>query len=84
MEQISAQAIAQAVVAQMREEVQAMGIYPETHARFVAELIAEREDRRQRRKRIEDNIAGSVVISTLLVIVGVVGAGVLEWLRKSL
>lgn len=84
MEPISAQAIAQAVVAQMREEVQAMGIYPETHARFVAELIAEREDRRQRRKRIEDNIAGSVVISTLLVIVGVVGAGVLEWLRKSL
>ena len=84
MEPISAQAIAQAVVAQMREEVQAMGIYPETHARFVAELIAEREDRRQRRKRIEDNIAGSVVISTLLVIVGLVGAGVLEWLRKSL
>jgi hypothetical protein len=84
MDQISAQAIAQAVVAQMREEVHAMGIYPETHARFVAELIAEREDRRQRRKRIEDNIAGSVVISTLLVIVGLIGAGVLGWLRKSL
>lgn len=84
MEPISAQAIAQAVVAQMREEVQTMGIYPETHARFVAELIAEREDRRQRRKRIEDNIAGSVVVSTLLVIVGLVGAGVLGWLRKSL
>ena len=84
MEPISAQAIAQAVVAQMREEVQAMGIYPETHARFVAELIAEREDRRQRRKRIEDNIAGSVVISTLLVVIGLIGAGALGWLRKSL
>ena len=84
MEPISAHAIAKAVVEQMREEVHAMGIYPETHARFVAELIAEREDRRQRRKRIQDNIAGSVVLSTLLIIIGLIGAGVLGWLRKSL
>jgi ApbE superfamily uncharacterized protein (UPF0280 family) len=84
METISAQAIAQEVVAQMRAEVHAMGIYPETHARFVAELIAEREESRQRRRRIQDNIAGSVVISALLLIVGLIGAGVLGWLRKSL
>ena len=84
MESISAQAIAKAVVAQMRDEVHAMGIYPETHARFVAELIAEREERTQRRKRIQDNIAGSVVLSALLVIIGLIGAGVLGWLRKSL
>lgn len=84
MDPISANAIAKAVVEQMREEVHAMGIYPETHARFVAELIAEREDRRQRRKRIQDNIAGSIVLSTLLVIIGLIGSGVLGWLRRSL
>lgn len=84
MDTISANAIAKAVVAQMRDEVHAMGIYPETHARFVAELIAEREERTQRRKRIQDNIAGSVVLSALLVIIGLIGAGVLGWLRKSL
>ena len=84
MEPISAQSIAHEVVAQMREEIHAMGIYPETHARFVAELIAEREESRQRRKRIADNIAGSVVISALLVIIGLIGSGVLGWLRRSL
>lgn len=84
METISANAIAKAVVAQMRDEVHAMGIYPETHARFVAEMIAEREERSQRRKRIQDNIAGSVVISALLVIIGLIGAGVLGWIRRSL
>lgn len=84
METISTQAIADAVVEKMRGEIAAHGFYPETHSRFVSEMISDHEDRRQRRKRIQDNIAGSVAISALLIIVGLIGAGLLGWLRKSL
>lgn len=85
MEPISADAIAQAIIQQMRESGHALWIDPETHAsqhQFIAEMIEERRERQARRKRIEEKIAGSFILSGLLLVVGLIGAGALEWLRK--
>jgi len=77
--------IAHSIIAQMKESGHTLWIDPETHAtqhEFIAELIEERRERNARRKRIEEKIAGSVILSGLLLLVGLIGAGALEWLRK--
>ena len=79
--------LARAIIEEMKESGHALWIDPETHAeqhQFIAELIADRKERNDRRRRIEEKIAGSLILSTLLVIVGFIGAGALEWLRKHL
>ena len=79
--------LAKAIIHEMKEGGHALWIDPETHAeqhQFIAELIADRKERNDRRRRIEEKIAGSLILSTLLVIVGFIGAGALEWLRKHL
>ena len=79
--------LAKAILEEMKVGGHTLWIDPETHAeqhQFIAELIADRKERNERRKRLEEKVAGSVILSTLLVIVGFVGAGALEWLRKHL
>jgi hypothetical protein len=79
--------LAKAILEEMKAGGHTLWIDPETHAeqhQFIAELIADRKERNDRRKRIEEKIAGSLILSTLLVIVGFIGAGALEWLRKHL
>ena len=79
--------LARAIIEEMKESGHALWIDPETHAeqhQFIAELIADRKERNDRRRRIEEKIAGSLILSTLLVVVGFIGAGALEWLRKHL
>ena len=79
--------LAKAILEEMKAGGHTLWIDPETHAeqhQFIAELIADRKDRNDRRRRIEEKIAGSLILSTLLVVVGFVGAGALEWLRKHL
>lgn len=71
----------------MKEGGHTLWIDPETHAeqhKFIAELIAEQHERAARRKRIQEKIAGSLILSGLLVLVGLIGAGAMEWLRKHL
>lgn len=83
----TAEEIAHSIITQMKESGHTLWIDPETHAlqhEFIAELIAERKERIARRERIKEKIAGSVILSTLLLIVGLVGAGALDWLRRNL
>lgn len=87
MNYLSPDALAKAIVDEMRQSGHTMWIDPETHAeqhQFIAEMIKERHERTARRKRIEEMIAGSLLLSTIVVVVGLVGAGVLEWLRTRL
>lgn len=81
----TADEIARSIIVQMKESGHALWIDPETHAvqhEFIAEMITERRERNARWKRIEEKIAGSFILSGLLVIAGLIGAGALEWLRK--
>ena len=87
MSAVNPQELAKAILEEMKAGGHTLWIDPETHAeqhQFIAELIADRKERNERRKRLEEKVAGSVILSTLLVIVGFVGAGALEWLRKHL
>lgn len=79
--------LAKAIIEEMKAGGHTLWIDPETHAeqhQFIAELIADRKERNERRKRIEEKIAGSVILSGLLVVIGFIGAGALEWLRKQI
>lgn len=85
MEPATADNIAKAIIDQMKASGHTLWIDPETHAaqhEFIAELIRERKERMERRRRIEEKIAGSVILSALLLLVGLIGAGALEWLRR--
>lgn len=84
---IDPDALASAILAKMKEEHHVFWIDPELHSgqhAFLALLMQEREERIQRRKRLEEKIAGSLVLSFLLMIIGLVGAGALDWMRKHL
>jgi len=84
---LSTNALAKAIVEEMRVHGHALWIDPEIHANqheFIAQMIEERRERSERRKRIEEKIAGSVVLSMLAMIVTMIGLGVMEWLRKRL
>jgi hypothetical protein len=79
--------IAEAVVCKMKEHHHTMWIDPETHSNqheFIAALIKERQDKEIRRKRIQDRIAGSIILSALTGLVTLLGVGALDWLRNHL
>ena len=78
-------AFAQALISEMKQHGHALWIDPETHAeqhQFIAEMIAERRERMERRKRLEEKIAGSVILSGLLFLVTLIGAGFMQWVRN--
>lgn len=79
--------IARSIIEQMKESGHALWIDPETHAsqhEFIAELITERRERNARRRRIEEKIAGSVILSAIILVIGFIGAGALELLRSNM
>jgi hypothetical protein len=79
--------LAKAIIEEMKAGGHTLWIDPELHAEqhaFIAELIADRRERNERRKRLEEKIAGSLILSGLIVLVGLIGAGALEWLRKHI
>ena len=72
------------IVVQGMKDHHAIWIDPEIHAdqhEFIALLMQERQDRIARRKSIEDKIAGSLVLSLVLGLITLLGAGAMEWLR---
>lgn len=76
-----------AIVVQGMKDHHAIWIDPEVHAdqhEFIALLMQERKDRVERRKAIEDKIAGSLILSLIVGIVTLLGAGSLQWLREHL
>lgn len=84
--ELTAQQIAQAVIEELKGSERSAWIDSEAHAlqhQFIVELIAERKERMARRERIKEKIAGSFILSTLLLIIGLIGAGALDWLRKN-
>ena len=90
----SAQEIAQAIVFEMKESGHALWIDPELHAHqhnaipeiieFVTELKRERKEREARRERINERIAGSLILSLTLFIIGLIGAGAIQWLKEHM
>lgn len=79
-------ALAKALVEEMKSHGHAMWIDPETHANqheFIAEMISERRERIERRRRIEEKIAGSLVLSMILGLVALLGSGVLTWINRG-
>jgi len=84
---MDAEQIADAVVQKLKTTHHTLWLDPETHSKqheFLDMLMKERADRLARRKAIEDKIAGSVILSGLLVVIGLIGAGALGWLREHL
>lgn len=78
--------VAGLIVKGMKEH-HAIWIDPEIHAdqhEFIALLMRERQDRMARRKSIEDKIAGSLVLSLVVGLVTLLGAGSLQWLRDHI
>jgi len=76
---------AQALIEEMKKSGHAFWIDPETHAEqhaFIATMIAEREERIARRKRLEEKIAGSLALSVILLVIGLLGSGIMTYLRS--
>lgn len=79
--------LADAIVRRLKDQHHAIWIDPETHAaqhEFLKAFMEERAEQAARRKRIEEKIAGSLILSTILVVIGFIGAGAMAWLRKNL
>lgn len=79
--------LAEAIIHKMKADHHAVWLDPETHAaqhEFLRVLMEERADRIARHKRIEEKIAGSLILSAMLVVIGFIGAGAMAWLRKNL
>lgn len=75
------------MLVQGMKEHHAIWIDPETHAEqheFIGMLLQERKDKLARRKAIEDKIAGSLILSIIVGIVTLLGAGSLQWLREHI
>lgn len=82
----TAQEIATAIISKMREEGHAYWIDPETHANqheFIAVMIEERKEQQARRKRLHEKIAGSLILSGILTLIGFIGAGFLQWIKTN-
>lgn len=79
--------LAQAIIAEIKDSGHEFWVDPKTHAEqheFIAEMIKERHERAERRKRIEEKIAGSLVLSLIVGLITLLGAGVLAWVRSPL
>jgi hypothetical protein len=87
IQDIDTRRLAQGIVDEMKLHGHALWIDPEIHAmqhEFIAQLVKEREDKVERRKRMEERIAGSLVLSALLGVITLLGVGVLSWVRNQL
>jgi histone acetyltransferase (RNA polymerase elongator complex component) len=75
------------IVREMIEQRHTLWIDPQEHSaqhEFLQTLIAERAEKLARRKAIQDKIAGSLILSLIVGVVGMLGAGVLDWVRNHL
>lgn len=79
--------LAQAIIEEMKLSGHEFWIDPKIHAEqheFIAMIIKAQHERDARRERIKEKLAGSLVLSTILITVGLIGAGTLQWLRSHL
>ena len=83
----SAEKIADAVIQKIRDDKHVFWVDPETHAEqheFLQMLMTERAEKLARRKAIEDKIAGSLILSFILALIGLIGAGAMGWVREHI
>lgn len=79
--------IAEAILQKIKDDKHIFWIDPKTHAdqhEFLQVLMVERAEKITRRKALEDKIAGSLLLSAIIFLIGMLGAGLLEWIRPLL
>ena len=79
--------VADAILAKLKDERHTFWIDPRTHSEqheFIRTLIEERAGKLARTKAIQDKIAGSLILSGILVIVGFIGSGFMDYIRAHL
>jgi len=79
--------IADAVVRKMKEEKHALWLDPETHSEqheWLRALMEDRAAKLARRQAIQDKIAGSLILGAVLMLVGLIGAGTISWVKEHL
>jgi hypothetical protein len=84
---VSADEIADALIKKMREEKHTLWMDPETHSQqheFIQVLIDERAEKLRRHKALEDKVMGTVVVGSVLAVLGLIGAGSLDWLKEHI
>lgn len=87
MSETTPEEIATAILCKIKQEKHEFWIDPAVHSEqheFIQTLIAERAEKAARRKKIEDMIAGSLILSGILGLVGLIGAGFLDSIRSHL
>ena len=80
-------ALAEKLVDKLKEHHHTLWLDPETHStqhEFIQMLIVEREERKARRKALEDKIAGSLLLSLIMGLIYLLGSGTMDWIRSHL
>lgn len=73
--------------ATIREEIHPHVMSIEVHAEqheFITAFIATTKAKAARRERMQEKIAGSLLLAFLLGLVGLIGAGALQWVRTGM
>lgn len=81
------QKLAEAIAEEMVRKKHTLWLDPEAHSeqhKFIQELIAERAEKLARRKAIQDKIAGSLILTGLLSLVTMLGAGFMDYVRNHM
>jgi hypothetical protein len=84
---VTPEEVADAILAKLKTDRHTFWIDPETHSEqheFIKTLIDERAEKLARAKAIQDKIAGSLILSGILLIVGFIGSGVMDYIRAHL
>ena len=87
MSGINADEIAEALIKKMREEKHTLWLDPEIHSQqheFLQILINERAEKLRRYKALVDKVMGTVIVGAVLTLLGLLGAGALDWLKGHL
>ena len=84
---IDTKELADTIITKMKEEHHIFWIDPEIHStqhEFIQILIDERKEREARRARLKEKIAGSLILSGIIFIIGLIGAGFLNLIKVHL
>jgi hypothetical protein len=84
---VSPEQVADAILAKLKAEHHTFWIDPEIHSEqheFLKTLIEERAEKLARRKAIQDKIAGSLILSGILLLIGFIGSGFMDYIRAHL
>ena len=85
--QFDSQEVADHIIKRMKEDHHIFWVDPEVHSaqhEFLQILIEERADKKARNDRIKEKVVGSVVLSGIMALVGLLGVGALDWIKTHL